>query len=210
MVASKTQAPHFYLTMQVDVTEALALRRQFNAQTRDGVRISVNDLVVKAAAMALTAFPELGAVFAGDALDVPDHVSIAVAVTLEDGLVTPVVQYTDRKSLVQIAREIQALAERARAEKSHVEDYAGATFTVSNLGMFGVDMFAAIINPPQAAILAVGAAQRVPVYLDDQVVPRDRLNLTLSVDHRVTDGATAARFLAEVRDYLEAPTRLLY
>ena len=128
---------------------------------------------------------------------------------VKDGLVTPVVRRTDQKSLGQIARETRALAERARGGKARLEDYEGGTFTVSNLGMYDVDTFVAIINPPQAAILAIGAVRRIPVYEGDNLVPRDRMSVTLSADHRVTDGATGARFLAEVRGYLENPLRLV-
>lgn len=209
MVESKTQAPHFYLSVEVDMTEAISFRQQLNAQAGEGTKISVNDLVVKAAALALTRFPALNASFAGDKLILHDQISVAIAVAIEDGLVTPVVPNTDQKSLGQISREARALAERARTGKSRLEDYEGGTFTVSNLGMFDIDTFIAIINPPQAAILAVGAVRRVPVYVGDELVPRDRMSVTLSADHRVTDGATGARFLSEVRANLENPLRLV-
>ncbi len=215
MVESKTQAPHFYLTVEVDMTAAVALRAEVNvdaattAENGDEVKISVNDLVVKAAARALTRFPMLNASFADDRLVLRDEIAIAVAVAIEDGLVTPVVRDAAHKSIAQIARETRALAARARDGKSRAGDYEGGTFTVSNLGMLGVDTFVAIINPPQAAILAVGAVRRVPVYADEGLVPRERMSLTLSADHRVTDGATGARFLGVVREFLEHPARLL-
>jgi pyruvate dehydrogenase E2 component (dihydrolipoamide acetyltransferase) len=209
MVESKTQAPHFYLTIHVDMTAALALRQQLNAQAEEGQKISVNDLIVKAAARALTKFPTLNASYAGDKLTLHDEINVAVAVAIDEGLVTPVVRHADQKSLGQIARETKALAERARGGKARLEDYEGGTFTVSNLGMYDVDTFVAIINPPQAAILAIGAVRRVPVYEGDNLVPRERMSVTLSADHRVTDGATGARFLAEVRGYLENPLRLV-
>jgi pyruvate dehydrogenase E2 component (dihydrolipoamide acetyltransferase) len=209
MVESKTQAPHFYLTVEVDMTEATAFRQQLNAQAGEGIKISVNDLVVKAAALALTRFPALNASFAGDKVILHDQISVAIAVAIEEGLVTPVVPNADQKSLGQISREARALAERARTGKSRLEDYEGGTFTVSNLGMFDIDTFIAIINPPQAAILAVGAVRRVPVYVGDDLVPRERMSVTLSADHRVTDGATGARFLSEVRANLEQPLRLV-
>ena len=209
MAESKRDAPHFYLTREADLTAALVLRAEINAEGGDEGKISVNDLVVKAAAMALTRFPTLNASFAGDRLALHDEVSIAIAVALEDGLVTPVLHHTDRKSLTHIARETRALAARARGGASRAADYEGGTFTVSNLGMFAVDTFVAIINPPQAAILAVGAVRRVPVYVGDALVPRERVSLTLSVDHRVADGAVGARFLAAVCDALEHPVRLL-
>ncbi len=215
MVESKTQAPHFYLTIEVDMTAAVALRAEVNvdaattAENGDEVKISVNDLVVKATARALTRFPMFNASFAGDRLVLHDEIAIAVAVAIEDGLVTPVVRDTAHKPIAQIARETRALAARARGGKSRAGDYEGGTFTVSNLGMLGVDTFVAIINPPQAAILAVGAVRRVPIYAGEGLVPRERMSLTLSVDHRVTDGATGARFLAVVREFLEHPARLL-
>jgi pyruvate dehydrogenase E2 component (dihydrolipoamide acetyltransferase) len=209
MAESKAQAPHFYVTMRVDMTEALAFRRQQNEQPGTTVKISVNDLIVKATARALTALPRLNATFAGDRLILHRDVSIAVAVALEDGLVTPVVQRVDRKTLLQIAEETASLIERTRAGKNRPEDYEGGTFTVSNLGMFEVDAFVAIINPPQVAILAAGAAQRVPVFSGEALMPRWLMSLTLSADHRVTDGATAARFLAHVRDDLEHPADLM-
>jgi len=209
MAESKRDAPHFYLTREADLTAALALRAEINMEGGDEGKVSVNDLVVKAAAMALTRFPTLNASFAGDRLALHDEVSIAIAVALEDGLVTPVLHHADRKSIAQIARETRALAARARGGVSRAADYEGGTFTVSNLGMFAVDTFVAIINPPQAAILAVGAVRRVPVYVGDALVPRERVSLTLSVDHRVADGAVGARFLAAVCDALEHPVRLL-
>jgi len=209
MAESKRDAPHFYLTREADLTAALALRAEINVEGGDEEKVSVNDLVVKAVAMALTRFPTLNASFAGDRLALHDEVSIAIAVALEDGLVTPVLHHADRKSIVQIARETRALAARARGGASRATDYEGGTFTVSNLGMFAVDTFVAIINPPQAAILAVGAVRRVPVYVGDALVPRERVSLTLSVDHRVADGAVGARFLAAVCDALEHPVRLL-
>jgi len=214
MVESKTQAPHFYVTVEVDMTAALALRAEINTAGDEGadddeVRISVNDLVVKAAARALTRFPTLNASFAGDHLELHDEVAVAIAVAIDDGLVTPVVRDAARKPVARIAREARALAARARGGKGRAGDYEGGTFTVSNLGMLGVDTFVAIINPPQVAILAVGAVRRVPVYVGDDLVPRERMSLTLSADHRVADGATGARFLAAVRASLEHPARLL-
>jgi len=209
MVESKTQAPHFYLTVEVDVTDLLALRSQLNAAAEDGVRVSVNDLVVKATAKALTRFPMLNASFAGDHLVLHDEISIAIAVALDDGLVTPVVRHADEKALGQIALEARGLAARARAGKSKPADYEGGTFTISNLGMFHIETFVAIINPPQVGILAVGAVKRRPVYEGDVLVPRDMMSMTLSADHRVTDGATGARFLSTIRALLEHPLRLL-
>ncbi|MEO6891707.1 MAG: dihydrolipoamide acetyltransferase family protein [Ktedonobacteraceae bacterium] len=209
MLESKTSAPHFYLTTEIDVTETMALRSRLNREVDAEEKISVNDLVLKAVAKTLPRFPALNATFAGDRLLIHKEISIAVAVAIKDGLVTPVVRHVDEKAVGQIARETKGLAERARSGKSRVEDYAVATFTVSNLGMFGIDTFIAIINPPQAAILAVGAVRRLPVYVGDDLVPRERMSVTLSADHRVTDGATGAQFLSQLRSLLENPLRLL-
>ena len=209
MVESKTQAPHFYVTVHADMTEAMTLRRQLNAGTADGTRISVNDLIVKAVARTLVDFPVLNATFAGDTLTLHQEITVCVAVALEDGLVTPVVHDVEHKTLRRIARETHDVVERARGGKGRAEDYTGGTFTVSNLGMFNVDTFVAIINPPQVAILAVGAVQRLPVYVGDELLPRLLMSMTLSADHRITDGATAARFLARVCDALQQPILLL-
>ena len=209
MVESKTQAPHFYVTVHADMTEAMTLRRQLNAGAADGTRISVNDLIVKAVARTLVDFPVLNATFAGDTLTLHQEITVCVAVALEDGLVTPVVHDVEHKTLRRIARETHDVVERARGGKGRAEDYTGGTFTVSNLGMFNVDTFVAIINPPQAAILAVGAVQRLPVYVGDELLPRLLMSMTLSADHRITDGATAARFLARVCDALQQPILLL-
>ncbi len=208
MAGSKAGIPHFYLTTHVDMTEALALRERLNTQVGEESRLSVNDLVIKAVAFALAAFPALNASFAGDRLILHDEIAICVAVAIDDGLVTPVVHHCERKTVQQIAAETKLLIEQARAGRGRAEDYEGGTFTVSNLGMFGIDAFVAIINPPQAAILAVGAIERVPTYRGDELAPCERMNITLSADHRVTDGATGARFLAAVRDELEHPVRL--
>ncbi len=191
------------------MTEAMALRQRLNAEVvEDGARVSVNDLIVKAAASALVDFPTFNATFAGDHLELHRTIAICIAVAIEEGLVTPVLHGVDEKSLAQIAEESAALVERTRAGKNRPEDYEGGTFTVSNLGMFKVDTFTAIINPPQAAILAAGAVQRTPVYVGDDLRPRDILNLTLSTDHRIADGAMAARFLGAIRERLAQPVNL--
>lgn len=209
MLESKTNAPHFYLTCEIDVTETMALRSRLNQEVDADEKISVNDLVLKAVAKTLPAFPVLNASFAGDRLLLHKEISLAVAIAMQDGLVTPVLRHVDKKTIGQIARETKGLVERARSGKSRAEDYATGTFTVSNLGMFGIESFHAIINPPQAAILAVGAVRRVPVYVGDDLVPRERMGMTLSADHRVTDGATGAQFLSHLRSLLEHPLRLL-
>jgi pyruvate dehydrogenase E2 component (dihydrolipoamide acetyltransferase) len=210
MVESKTQAPHFYLTMRVDMSEAMALRQRLNAKADEALaKVSVNDLIVKATAGALRDFPTFNATFAGDHLTAHKAIAINIAVAIDDGLVTPVLHDVDQKPLAQIATESSALVERTRAGKNRPEDFDGGTFTVSNLGMYQVDTFTAIINPPQAAILAAGAVQRTPVYVGDNLVPRDMLSLTLSTDHRIADGVTAARFLGAIRERLEQPEKLV-
>ncbi|MCS7222583.1 MAG: dihydrolipoamide acetyltransferase family protein [Anaerolineae bacterium] len=210
MVESKQQAPHFYITIEVDMEAAMALREQLNALLPEGEKISVNDLVIKAAAIALRQFPRLNASFAGNEIHIHHQINIGIAVAREAGLVTTVVRDCDKKSLSQIAREARELIGRAREGKMRAEDMVGGTFTVSNLGMFGVEDFVAIINPPQAAILAVGAVRRVPVVNDqDQLRVGTRMKATLSADHRVTDGAEAARFLQAFKAALEQPMRLV-
>jgi pyruvate dehydrogenase E2 component (dihydrolipoamide acetyltransferase) len=206
MVEAKQQAPHFYLTAQADMDAAVAFRAQVNEAL--GVKISFNDLVIKACALALRRVPQVNASFAGDHLVLHPQVHIGVAVAIEDGLITPVVHDADVKSLGAIAREVQELAARARERKLRPEEYTGSTFSVSNLGMFGVEEFAAIINPPEAGILAVGAVRKQPVVKDDDIVVGHRMKVTLSGDHRTIDGATGARFLQEVLRILEHPMTL--
>ena len=202
---SKQAAPHFYLTVEVDMAEALALRTTLNTQAAGSVKISVNDLVIKAAVWALGRHPNLNSSFRDGKLWVFDHVNIAIAVALEEGLASPVIPDADRKSLGQIARESRAMIERARGGKMRPEDLSEGTFTVSNLGMYDMDNFIAIINPPQAAILAVGAVRKVPVVRDDQVVVGQVMKASVSVDHRAADGAQGAQFLSDVRRALEMP-----
>ncbi len=209
MTESKTTAPHFYVTVEVNMTEALRMREQLNAVASDADKLSVNDLVVAAAARTLTQFPNLNASFRDGSLEKHPQINIGIAVALEDGLITPVVHDADQKSIKAIAAESRQLSERARANRLRVDDLTGSTFTVSNLGMFGTDEFIAIINPPEAAILAVGAATKRPVVEDEQVQIAPVMKATLSVDHRVADGAQAARFLAAFRKLLENPMNLL-
>jgi len=209
MTESKQQAPHFYVSMSVDMGEALAFRKQFNETVGEDRRVSINDLVVKACALALKAYPNLNASFEGDAIRLYDRADIAIAVALEGGLITPVIRGCDEKFLGDIGAEARELAAAARAGRLRPDQYQGGTFTVSNLGMYGVEDFVAIINPPQAAILAVGAVTDTPVARDGAVVIRPMMRITLSADHRVTDGAEAAQFLREVKAILEQPLRLL-
>ncbi len=210
MVESKQQAPHFYITVAVDMAAAMALRKQLNTVLPEESRISVNDLVVKAAAVALREHPSLNASFAGDEIHYHDRVNVGMAVARETGLLTVVIKDCDKKSLAQIARDSRTMVNRAREGRMQADDMLGGTFTVSNLGMYDVENFIAIINPPQAAILAVGAVQQVPVVdANGQVVAGSRLKATVSADHRVTDGAEAAGFMQTLRKALEEPLRLL-
>lgn len=208
MVEAKQAAPHFYLTAEIEMGPALELRAQLNAAQSD-VKISVNDLVVKACATALLKHPRVNASFAGDAVAQHSAVHMGVAVAIDDGLITPTLRDAHHKSVGQLAKETRELAERAQNKKLKPDEYTGATFTVSNLGMFGIVEFVAIINPPQAAILAVGAVREVPVVSNGQIVVGKRMRVTLSCDHRVIDGATGAAFLATLRDVLEHPLRLV-
>lgn len=199
-------APHFYVTVDIDMGAAVALRDQL--LKGENTKISFNDLVVKACARALPRFPLVNASWMGDRIATHSEVHVGVAVSIPDGLITPVVRNADRKSLLEISQEVKDLARRARDKKLRPEEFMGSTFTVSNLGMFDVSEFTAIINPPESAILAVGAVQKVPVVAEDAVRVGHRMKVTLSSDHRVVDGALAAQFLAEVRLRLENPISL--
>ena len=210
MVESKQQAPHFYITVAVDMAPAMALRKQLNAILPDEGKISVNDLIVKAAGASLKEHPGLNASFAGDEIRYHDQVNIGMAVARDTGLLTVVVKDCDKKSLAQIARDSRDVVNRAREGRMQADDMMGSTFTVSNLGMYDVEHFIAIINPPQAAILAVGAVQQTPVVdAGGQLAVGTRMKATLSADHRVTDGAEAARFMQAFRKALEEPMRLM-
>jgi len=210
LVESKTQFPHFYLEIEVDAAPLGALREQLNAGLgADGVRLSVNDLILKAAALALRAVPAVNASWsdAGIVSHGATHVSFAVAI--DDGLITPVIKDTDRKTVFEISAEAKDLAKRAKAKKLAPAEFTGGTFCVSNLGMMGITRFHAIINPPNAAILAVGATVKKPVVVKDQIVIGERMVITLSCDHRVVDGALAAQFMNAIKSHLETPALLL-
>jgi pyruvate dehydrogenase E2 component (dihydrolipoamide acetyltransferase) len=206
LVESKFSAPHFYVTVEIDMGAAVALREQL--LKGENVKVSFNDLVLKACAKALTRFPMVNASWGGDKITTHGEVHLGVAVSLPDGLITPVVRNADRKSVLDISREVKDLAGRAREKKLRPEEFMGSTFTISNLGMFDVSEFTAIINPPEAAILAVGSVSKVPVVDGDRVTIGHRMKVTLSSDHRVVDGALAAQFLQEVRRLLENPVSL--
>jgi pyruvate dehydrogenase E2 component (dihydrolipoamide acetyltransferase) len=199
--------PHFYETIDIDMKNAVATREALNAS--GDVKISFNDLVVKASALALRKHPAVNSSWLGDIIREYGSVHVAVAVAIEDGLVTPVIRNTDLKGLAQISAETKDLAKRARDRKLEPKDWEGSTFTISNLGMFGIEEFTAIINPPNACILAVGAIRDVPVVENGAVVPGKRMKVTLSSDHRVVDGAVAAQFLNTLRGYLENPATML-
>jgi pyruvate dehydrogenase E2 component (dihydrolipoamide acetyltransferase) len=209
MSESFQQAPHFYITTTIDMGKALRLREEINEQVEASRKVSINDLIVKACALALRKFPTLNASFTGDTIQVHKRIDISIAVALDDGLISPYIPDADHQPLGEIAAMGRDLVERARAGGLKPEEYQGGTFTVSNLGMFGVESFSAIINPPQVAILAVATIKKEPVYQDGQFVPADIMRVTLSADHRVTDGAEAARFLAEMQHLLESPMLLV-
>lgn len=204
---SKFSAPHFYLTISVDMDNAIAARKSMNAVSP--VKISFNDMIVKAAALALRQNPAVNASWLGDKIRYNKHVHIGVAVAINDGLVVPVIRFADNKSLSQLAAETGDLAERAKARKLQPADWEGNTFTISNLGMMGIEEFTAIINTPDACILAVGGINQVPVVKNGQIVPGNVMKLTMSCDHRVVDGAVGAGFLKTLKEYLEDPVRML-
>lgn len=209
MAESKRVAPHFYVTSDVDMTEALKLRQSLNALADERGKISVTDMLVKAAARTLREFPEANASFADGKLRVYHRINIGVAVALDQGLVTPVIPDCDKKPLSQIAQEAKEVVERARTGRLRPDDLTPGTFTISNLGMFDVEEFAAVINPPEAAVLAVGSVIPRPVVVDGEVKVADRMKVTLSADHRVLDGAVAARFLQRFKLFLEQPLHLV-
>jgi len=207
LAESKFTAPHFYLKLSVDMDAAVEARMAINAQ--EGVKVSFNDMVVKAVSLALKKHPAVNSAWMDTHIRQNDHVHIGVAVAVEDGLLVPVVRHADRKSLTEIGAEVKECAGKARDKKLQPSDWEGNTFTISNLGMFGIEDFTAIINPPDACILAVGGISDVPVVRDGQVVPGKVMKLTLSCDHRVVDGAMGAAFLQEVKSLLEHPVRML-
>ena len=210
---SKFTAPHFYLTVDVDMAAAAAAREQLNvlAEEQEGPRISVNDLITKACAVALKKHPYVNASYLEKEGEIRfyNEVHVAVAVAVKEGLVTPVIRNADQKGLAQISSETRELAEKARNRELDLDRMEGSTFTTSNLGMYGIEEFTAIINPPNACILAIGAIREEAVVEEGEVVPGKRMRLTLSCDHRIVDGATGAEFLSTVRDYLEEPMSLL-
>jgi pyruvate dehydrogenase E2 component (dihydrolipoamide acetyltransferase) len=210
LTESKQTVPHFYVSSEVDMTDLLALRSTFNADIgEDGVKVTVNDLIVKACAIALEKFPEVNSSIKEDALITYKHINVGFAVDVPTGLVVPVIRDTNIKGVRSIAREAKALIAKARANKLAPTDLEGGTFSVSNLGMMDASTFIAVINPPQAAILAVAATRKQFVPVDGQPVVRDLMQMTMSADHRILYGATVARFLQEVKRLLQTPFSLL-
>ncbi|HEX8070976.1 MAG TPA: pyruvate dehydrogenase complex dihydrolipoamide acetyltransferase [Pyrinomonadaceae bacterium] len=208
LTSSIGPVPHFFLTTEIEMDATAELRRQINEADKE-TKVSVNDIIIKVAAVALLRHPQVNASFQEKAVRFYERADIGVAVAIEDGLITPVVRDAARKTIGEISREVRALAERARARKLQPDEYTGATFSISNLGMFGIDEFTAVINPPEAAILAVGAMTPKPVVRDGQIVVRQLMRVTMSCDHRVIDGATGAKFLQTFKQLLENPLLML-
>jgi pyruvate dehydrogenase E2 component (dihydrolipoamide acetyltransferase) len=209
LTESKQTVPHFYVTMEVDMAAAAQFREQLNALEKDRPQVSYNDLIIKACAIGLRKFSAVNSQFTGDGILQPEGIHVGVAVALEEGLVVPVVRDADQKSLTAIAGDLAPLIERARTGKLQPAEYSGGTFSISNMGMFGVRNFIAVINPPESAILAVGAVQQRPVVKDGQLAVGTVMDVTLSADHRAVDGAVAAQFLREVKRLLEQPLLLV-
>jgi pyruvate dehydrogenase E2 component (dihydrolipoamide acetyltransferase) len=207
LAESKFSAPHFYLTIEIDMDNAIAARTSINAQ--GDVKISFNDFVVKASSMALRKHPAINSSWLGDKIRRNNHVNIGVAMAVEDGLLVPVVRFADNKSLSQISAEVKEYSAKAKSKKLQPQDWEGNTFTISNLGMYDIEEFTAIINPPDACILAVGSIKQKPVVKNGAVVPGNVMKLTLSCDHRVVDGASGAAFLKTLKEYLEQPVMML-
>lgn len=208
LVTSLGPVPHFFLTSEIEMDRAAEMRKGINALDPD-LKISINDVIIKVVASALRQHPEVNASFQEKFVRYYEHADIGVAVSIEDGLITPVVRAADQKSLSEIAAEVRELAGRARSRKLKPEEYTGASFSISNLGMFGIDEFTAVINPPEGAILAVGAMTAKPVVRDNEIVIRQMMRVTMSCDHRVIDGATGAKFLQTLKKILENPLYLV-
>jgi pyruvate dehydrogenase E2 component (dihydrolipoamide acetyltransferase) len=210
MTQSKQQVPHYYATVEVEMDDLLALRKQLNEQLEEqGIKLSINDFVMKAVALALKDFPNLNALWTSEGIELHQQVDLAMAVALEEGLITPVIRDAANETLSAISAASKDLAKRAREGALKPEEYQGGTVTISNMGMFGVESFAAIINPPQAAIVAVSSIMQRAMFKDDEVVPVSIMKLTLSADHRISNGAEGARYLAEVKRLLERPMTLV-
>ncbi len=209
MTESKTSVPHFYVTHEYKMNAAMTLRKEVNQFLPDDEKLSVNDFIVKAVALTLREFPNLNASFAGDKVIRHGAVNVGIAVAVENGLLTIAHKDTDQKPMRQISNEIKAMVARARDGKVKPDDIEGSTFSISNLGMYDVENFIAIVNPPEASILAVGSAREVPVVENGEIKPGWRMKATISVDHRVSDGAEAAQFMQKLAEFLENPIRML-
>ena len=210
LTESTQTAPHYYLTIDVDIAPLADARKAMNAELEAaGKKVSLNDLIIKAAAVALRRVPEVNASWMGKEIHYHQVVDISIAVAVEDGLMTPVLRDADRKGVAQIAAEVRDLAERARDKKLQPEDMSNGTFSISNLGMFGIEAFTAVINPPEGAILAVGTIRHEPVVEDGAIVPGRRMRFTMSCDHRLIDGATGAKFMAAFKRVVESPLNML-
>lgn len=207
LAESMFTAPHFYLTLDIDMDNAIQARKSMNQV--EGVKVSFNDMVVKAVAMALKQNPNVNSSWMGDFIRRNHHVNIGVAVAVEDGLLVPVVRFADTKGLTQIGAEVKEFAQKAKDKKLQPSDWEGNTFTISNLGMFGIESFTAIVNPPDSCILAIGGIKEIPVVKNGQVVPGNVMKVTLSCDHRVVDGATGSAFLQTFKNYMENPVNML-
>jgi pyruvate dehydrogenase E2 component (dihydrolipoamide acetyltransferase) len=201
--------PTFYLTVEIEMDNTLALRKQINSSLKDDEKVSVNDIIVKVAAQSLVKHPFVNSSYQDKSIRFYEDADIGVAVAIDEGLITPVVRQANRKGITEISREIREMAVRAREKKLQPEEYTGATFSISNLGMFGIKEFTAIINPPEASIIAVGAAAPVPVVREGEIVVKSMMNVTMSCDHRVIDGATGAKFLQTFKQMLENPILML-
>jgi pyruvate dehydrogenase E2 component (dihydrolipoamide acetyltransferase) len=208
LVTSLGPVPHFFLTTDIEMDRAAEMRKGINALDPD-LKISINDIIIKVAAAALIQHPQVNASFQEKFVRYYEQADVGVAVAIEDGLITPVVRAANQKSLSQIAAEVRELAERARSKRLKPEEYTGATFSISNLGMFGIDEFTAVINPPEGAILAVGAMTAKPIVRENEIVIRQMMRVTMSCDHRVIDGATGAKFLQTFKKILENPLYLV-
>ena len=208
LAESKYTAPHFYLTMSINMDDAIKARILINKEA--SIKISFNDMVVKAVAKAIEKNLGVNSAWRDSFIRYSEHINIGVAVAVDEGLLVPVIKFANTKSLHQISNEISSFVEKAKNKKLKPEDWEGSTFTISNLGMYGIDEFTAIINPPDACILAVGGIKQKPSVIDGEIVPANIMKVTLSCDHRVVDGATGASFLNSLKEYLENPVLIFY
>lgn len=207
LAESKFSAPHFYLTLDIDMDQAITIRKGLNSV--EGVKVSFNDMVVKAVGMSLKQHPTVNSAWMGDFIRKNQHVHVGVAVAVEDGLLVPVIRFADSKGILEIASEVREYAQKAKDKKLQPSDWEGNTFTISNLGMFGIESFTAIINAPDSCIMAVGGIKQVPVVKDGKIVPGNVMKVTLSCDHRVVDGASGAAFLQTFKQFMENPVSML-